>query len=432
MTLPPSFLDEMKALLGDEYEDYLAAMNEEPYQGLRVNTSKISVCDWEIMIPFPGERVPWTRNGFITDADARPALHPYHAAGLYYEQEPAAMLPAELADPQPGEWVLDLCAAPGGKSTELGARLKGTGGLLVANDISASRSKALLKNMERFGITESFITCEEPKRLADVTGPEFDKVLVDAPCSGEGMFRKDPSLIRHFASHGPEYYAPIQKDILTQAVRMLKPGGRLIYSTCTFSVAEDEDVVNWLLSQDDSLSLVPIPLFEGASPGVNGEGVIRLYPHKVKGEGHFAAVIKKEGPIDEEKRPHAFADKSVRERIWQNGDQVLLLPRGADGVWKCLRYLRTGLLLGEMKNDRFTPSQAAAMAAENENIPRFSLPVTDERVTRYLKGETILLRADELMEDGRILFQTDSFPLGWLKVNDRKCKNLYPAGWIMR
>ncbi len=431
MALPTSFLDEMKALLGDEYGAWLEAMNEEPYSGLRVNTSKISVRDWEIITPFPGEPVPWTTNGFLIDGDDRPAFHPYYAAGLSYLQEPSAMLPAALIDPKPGEWVLDLCAAPGGKSTEIGTRLKGTGGLLVANDVSSSRSKALVKNIERMGITDSIITCEEPRKLADVIGPEFDRILVDAPCSGEGMFRKDPSLIRHFSSHGSEYYAPIQKEILTQAVRMLKPGGLLVYSTCTFSVKEDEDVVGWLLGEYPSLSLMPVPLFEGAVRGVNGEEVIRLYPHRISGEGHFAAVFRKEGEDTEPQGLRNVGKRSLRERIWQNNGQVLLLPDGAEGIWKGLRYLRTGLLLGEMKNGRFTPSQAAAMAAEKTDVRRFSLPVTDERVMRYLKGETILLRADEMLPDGMTLFCVDGFPLGWLKVKDRKGKNLYPAGWIM-
>ena len=237
----------MKAILGEEYDDFLAGFEKPRHYGLRVNTAKITVEEFKELVPFHLTQIPWVENGFYYEEEDAPTRHPYYYAGLYYLQEPSAMAPAALLPVDPGDRVLDLCAAPGGKSTELGARLKGQG-LLVSNDISNSRAKALLKNLELAGVSNLCVTSETPEKLADVFGPFFDKILVDAPCSGEGMFRKDPDLIKSWQEHGPSYYAPIQRQILSQAVRMLKPGGYLLYSTCTFAACEDEDTVHWPVS----------------------------------------------------------------------------------------------------------------------------------------------------------------------------------------
>ena len=293
MQLPETFLEQMKLLLGTDYDAWLESYDKKPLAGLRYNTAKTYTEEWEgTLSPFPLRRVAWTKNGYYIGEDAKASRHPYYYAGLYYLQEPSAMAPAAVLPVCPGDKVLDLCAAPGGKSTELGARLQGEG-LLVSNDISNSRAKALLKNLELFGIPNICVTSETPEKLATVFGPYFDKILVDAPCSGEGMFRKDPDLIKSWLERGPEYYAPIQRQILKSAAAMLKPGGMLLYSTCTFAKLEDEDTIQWILEEEPDLELVPIEPWEGACGGFDGMPVIRLFPHKIEGEGHFLALLRK-------------------------------------------------------------------------------------------------------------------------------------------
>ncbi len=469
MNLPQRFLDEMRTLLGEDYDAWLASYEESPHQGLRINRTKTNADEWAKINPFSGcTPVPWTDNGFYYPDVLRPARHPYYFAGLYYLQEPSAMTPAQILAPNPGERVLDLCAAPGGKSTELGARLAGEG-LLVSNDISNSRAKALLKNLELFGIPNICVVSDPPERLADQFGEYFDRILVDAPCSGEGMFRKDPDLIRSWEERGPEEYAPIQKEILSQAVRMLRPGGFLLYSTCTFARIEDEEVIDWLLHEFPEMRLVPIPLWEGAACGMDGEGVIRLFPHKIRGEGHFLALMQKAGDSsscpDQEsmaqtsgkkkgkdsavrKNPYEkeiklmekesdflewekmFEKSFDRSRMMIKNNCVYLLPEDFDLAWN-LRYLRTGLLLGEWKGKRFEPSQAVAMASKASGYRQvLNLSCEDDRVIRYLKGETISPNGEEFSwKKGWILVCVDGYPLGWAKYAGGSLKNKYYPGW---
>lgn len=465
MKLPSQFLDNMKDLLKEDYPAWIASFETPSVQGLRINNTKIDNRTWEEQLcPFEGKRVPWTSNGYYYPDDVRPAKHPYYYAGLYYLQEPSAMTPAQLLPVKPGDRVLDLCAAPGGKSTELGAKLEGQG-LLIANDISNSRARALLKNLELFGIPNICVTSEAPGKLADTFGAYFDKILVDAPCSGEGMFRKDPDLIKSWEEHGPEYYAGIQREILLDAIRMLKPGGYLLYSTCTFARMEDEDNIEWLLSQDIDLELCELPLFEGASRGMDGQPVLRLFPHKIRGEGHFVALLHKKRSSDQEagqpdekqpisgrdimpnygnhKKELSFLEKDTdffhfeslirhpfdRNRLMVKQDMVYYLPVEFDCRWK-LRYLRTGLLLGELKKGHFEPSQALAMVLQQREFSNtVSFACEDERVLRYLKGETIALNGEENVRKGWCLVCVDGYPLGWAKCTGQTLKNKYYPGW---
>ena len=266
MKLPENYKDRMMRLLKDDYPLYEESLLKPRFFGLRVNTLKISPERFREISPFSLREVPWTDNGFYYEENDRPALHPYYYAGLYYIQEPSAMTPAQVLPVDPGDCVLDMCAAPGGKSTELGAKLKGEG-FLVSNDISASRAKALLKNIELTGIKNVYVTSEEPHALERKAGILFDKILIDAPCSGEGMFRKDPKLITAWQKNGPDYYSAIQKELVRCAVRMLKPGGMLVYSTCTFNKQENEDIITGLLSEHGEMSLVDIPKEHGFYPG---------------------------------------------------------------------------------------------------------------------------------------------------------------------
>jgi NOL1/NOP2/sun family putative RNA methylase len=442
------FLNRMRDLLGaEEFEAYVKSFEEERLYGLRVNTLKISPEEFLKITDLTLKPIPWIRNGFYYEGEERPAKNPHYFAGLYYLQEPSAMTPANLLPVMPGDKVLDLCAAPGGKSTELGAKLKGKG-MLVSNDISNSRAKALLKNLELWGIENICVTSEEPAKLKDIFGEFFDKILIDAPCSGEGMFRKDADMVKSYEEHGPEYYAVIQKEIVAQAVDMLVPGGFLLYSTCTFSIYEDEDIIRWVLAEHEDMELISLPLFDGASDGIGLSGCLRLFPHRIKGEGHFMALLRKKQFLDsvEKKKEDTEKEKPLpgeladflsllskpfdTRRIYIKDETVYYLPESFPKQGKKLRYLRTGLLIGELKKGRFEPAQPLAMVLKPEEFGQtICWNKEDERVIRYLKGETISLKEEEGQRKGWCLICVDGFPLGFAKGSGSTLKNKYYPGW---
>ena len=459
--LPEAFLLKMQELLGEEFGQYLESFKEEWKPGLRVNTLKLSPGELAELVPWNLEPVPWAANGFYYDGTLdgevlRPSKHPAYYAGLYYLQEPSAMTPAAMLPVVPGDRVLDLCAAPGGKSTELASKLKGRG-MLVSNDISYSRARALLKNLELAGAANICVTSEAPEKLAGVWPEFFDKILVDAPCSGEGMFRRDEDMVKDWNEKGPEYYVPIQRQILSQAAAMLRPGGYMLYSTCTFSVEEDEENVAYVLEEFPQMQLCCLDLDKvpGACGGFGLSGCMRLFPHRLKGEGHFLALMRKKGgddggkeilppmdpgtagkrvrAVEKEKELDAFLRQSGAEwdyeRIVIHQDNAYYLPEGL--AWNLpLRFLRTGLFLGELKKGRFEPSQALAMSMKAGQFPNtVSFPGGDSRVLRYLKGETISLEGDEGPVKGWCLAAMEGFPLGWAKGTGMSLKNKYYPGW---
>lgn len=463
MKLPSAFTEKMRDILGEEYQDFLDSYDQSRHYGLRVNTAKISTEEFEKLAPFHLTPIPWVENGYYYEEQDQPSRHPFYFAGLYYLQEPSAMTPASRLEILPGERVLDLCAAPGGKATELGARLKGTG-VLVANDISASRARALLKNVEIFGISNSFLLNEVPARLAEPFEGFFDKILVDAPCSGEGMFRKEPEVAKAWSQGKPQACAKQQKEILFQAARMLRPGGKLLYSTCTFSPEENEQVIQFLLDACPDFSLLEIEGYEGFEPGrpelAGGnpglQKCVRIWPHKMGGEGHFLALLKKEEASSQE-------GKSGREKPAKNGGRILLTRQErqlleeflADvsmklelsrievrqsqayylpdlpNIGKGLAFVRNGLYLGELKKGRFEPSQAFAMALGKEGyVSLVDLPWSDERIMRYLKGETIQVEDLSVKrKKGWQLVCVNGYPLGWGKLVNGLLKNKYLSGW---
>lgn len=462
--LPESFKKRIREQLGEEYEAYLQSFQEKGRNGLRVNTGKLSAGEFEQLSPFGLQRVPWVPNGYIYEGE-RPAVHPYYYAGLYYLQEPSAMTPASLLPIEPGDKVLDLCAAPGGKSTELAARLRGEG-VLVSNDISNSRAKALLKNLELFGARNILVVSEAPNKLCEYFTGYFDKILVDAPCSGEGMFRKSPAIMKNWEQYGTEYYHKLQQEILPQAVAMLKPGGYLLYSTCTFSPEENECSVQEVLDAFPEMKLV-----DALPDGVTGDRscdysgfacghpewiangseelkkTIRLWPHKIAGEGHFIALFRKDKDAESENgnkikrvvgKPCALSEEAEeflaslkieipRERLQIKEERLYLLPElGVDT--KGLRLLRSGLFLGEMKKKRFEPSQALACALHKDEYEnRYDLSVDDPDVIRYLKCESIEIKKP--CKDGWVLVTVEGFPLGWGKYSKGNFKNRYLPGW---
>lgn len=455
--LPAAFEEKMKEMLGEDYDKYLASFKQDAYQGLRVNTAKLSADTFQKLSPYGLMPVSWCQNGFYYDKNEKPAKHPYYFAGLYYIQEPSAMTTASLLPIEEGDLVLDLCAAPGGKSTELAAKLHGTG-LLVSNDISNSRAKALLKNIEIFGVSNALVTSEPPNKLAKRFPAFFDKILIDAPCSGEGMFRKQNNMIRAWESNGVDLFVNLQRSILKEAVEMLKPGGMIIYSTCTFSKEENEQSVEYLLSLDDSLELVELPLFDGFDHGHPEWGLTgnkelvkcrRLWPHRIEGEGHFVAMVQKKGASDcligiapylfSQERLSKEAESFIKNlgypfdmsRIDVQKERVFYIPEQMPDIGG-LRILRCGLYLGDMKKNRFEPSQSLAMFLKKEHFSNvLDLPVWDERVVKYLKGETIELnsREEQICKDGICLICVDGFSLGFGKLNRGTMKNKYLPGW---
>lgn len=458
--LPEAFLARMKEMLGNEYEAFLESYTRPRTFGLRLNTAKISAGEFEKIVPFPVTPIPWVKNAYFYPADVRPSRCPLYQAGLYYLQEPSAMTPASCLPAEPGDVVLDLCAAPGGKATALGAALKGEG-LLVANDISASRARALLRNLELFGVTNSLIVNETPARLLERFPAYFGKILLDAPCSGEGMFRKEEALAKDWTPEKSRELSQIQRELILQAADMLRPGGLLLYSTCTFAPTEDEGVVSWLLENRPDMKLLEIPQHSGFSPGVPGWGngmeslkrCVRLFPHKIDGEGHFMALLKKEGTADNiresvKTRTDPATEKWLRlffdeiglrtlggkpfdfSRVETKGDKVYYLPSDS-ADFRGLVFLRNGLYLGDLKKNRFEPSQPFALALHKGDVEgTISLPVSDPRLERYLKGETLPIAPGEAAHGkGWHLLCVEGWPLGFGKLVNQTLKNKYPAGW---
>lgn len=444
MNLPDEYCSRMKALLGSDYEKYTESFRETPVTSLRVNTLKITPETFAEKSPFHLTPVPWCRSGFYYSVEDAPSQHPWWHAGLYYLQEASAMIPGEILPVQEGDTVLDACCAPGGKSTALACRMHDRG-VLVSNDISASRQIATVKNIQRFGISCSAVTAEDLNDMAGKYPQHFDKILLDVPCSGEGMFRRDPSLINSWLRKGPAEYAEIQKSIVSSALSMLKEGGMMVYSTCTFSPEEDEEIILYMKELCPELEILkPEPYDPGFSPGIlpGTENCIRLYPHRIRGEGHFAALLKKGNkeysivqhssqPVTKPLKNEAVSEflQHVRvsfdpSRIVLNKDRVLYEPLfDHQGI----RTLRSGLLLGILKKNTFEPSQHLAQYLKSDQFDQvISFEPDDQRIARYLRGETIQTDSDK---SGWVLICAGDFPVGWGKITKGSIKNKIEPGF---
>lgn len=463
--LPLAFMARMAELLDEEFPPFLAILNQKPIPALRVNTLKLPVDRFSELSPWPLTAVPWCPQGFTLDRKANAGTHAYHDIALYYLQDASAMAVAALLDPQPGERILDLCASPGGKSTHI-ASLLARQGVLIANEIDRTRTEVLRRNLERWGATNALVLNERPERLAARWPAAFDRVVVDAPCSGEGMFRKNEEARFHWSEAHVAGCALRQNDIINDAAALVRPGGRLVYATCTFAPEEDEGVIARFLRTRPDFTLVEPTWFPGFASGradwadwplVTAEGTeeaavsplkrtVRLWPHKLQGEGHFVAVLQRAGdaapatwPLAQASRLSA-AEKTTLQAFWEplirhplperlylrpiepQITEVLALSPDAPDT-SGLRTARAGWRLGTLRKGRFEPSHALAMAlcADEVHEP-LNEPIGSEAVARFMHGETL----DAPGPDGWVLVAVEGFAVGWGKRSGNVVKNHYP------
>ena len=494
LAIPPLFLENISRLLGEQAVAFQDSLHRPPITGFRANTLKIAPDALRSRLPYDLEPLPWTQSGFrivepsetlSQDSDhapSAPGKHVFHAAGLYYLQEPSAMAVAELLAPQPGETVLDLCAAPGGKTTHLAA-LMANSGLLLANETHPKRVWELAENLERWGVHNAVITNENPHRLADLLEGFFDKILVDAPCSGEGMFRKSEFARRDWSPALTETCSVRQSAILDSAASLLKPGGMMAYSTCTFNALENETTIARFLKRHPAFEILPVQSSPGFSPGRPDwvdpreslpelDRAIRIWPHLAPGEGHFVALLRRDRsdrPISASKTreklskgrvsirdagrrspgsslPHLlpeflnFCQQNLPDsglfgpaeidRLRLAGTYLYLPPASLPDL-AGLRVIHPGWWLGSLLSGkgsasvRFEPSHALAMGLQAEHARRcLDLPVDSPQLPAYLRGETLHWDGD----DGWVLLVVDGFPLGWGKSVSGLLKNYYPRG----
>lgn len=457
MNLPIEFEKKMKAFLGDEWDDFLYSYDNNRFQALRFNTLKVQSPEERMRILktlkiSSDKKVSWADEAYYFDENVRPGKHPYHEMGLYYIQEPSAMSAAALLAPKPGMRVLDLCAAPGGKSTQLATYL-GDSGLLVSNEINTQRSRILSQNIERMGIKNAIVTNEDSFVLASHFPGFFNAIQVDAPCSGEGMFRKLPEAIEQWSMENVAICAERQKEILDNAAVMLKPGGVIVYSTCTFSKEENEDVIEYFLERHPDFTL---------------EEMERFWPHKVDGEGHFVAKLVRRGCVDtdlkadrktkknknsknrkNETKPaltkenmkllSEFLDETISEdvaawiknsRLVMFGEQLYRLPDMEVDI-KGIKVQRAGLHIGEFKKQRFEPSHSLALALKlNDAKNLVKLTCDNPQTIGFFNGQSVVLSDEQAAEckKGWALVCVDGYTAGWGKVNGTQVKNHYPKG----
>ncbi len=444
--LPVEFQKRMKTLLGDEYNDFLKSYDEKPVRAFRVNTDKISLSDFEKLNIFSNEKIPYVENGFYFDYDGI-GNHPYHHAGMFYIQEPAAMVPVESIEIQPDWKVLDLCAAPGGKSSQIKNKL-GENGVLVSNEIVPSRCKILTGNMERMGFKNTVTTCMHPQKLQKEFPETFDMIMVDAPCSGEGMFRKEEIAIDEWTPENVKMCAERQEEILDCAVKMLKKGGYIVYSTCTFSLEENEMTVDAFLQRYPDFELIPVTnkVRENTSDGIRFDGcncenihyTRRCYPHKTKGEGQFVAVLhntnesyadfsksdSKKDKIDKtviDFLNDTLVEYDVDNVLMYNGNPVYFTP---DFPIRKGNAFSCGVTIGEVRKNYIQPHHQFFMAMGNGFKRKINLTAECDEIKKYLHGEEF----NSDCENGWAVVLVDGCTVGGVKVSNGRAKNHYPKG----
>lgn len=442
--LPDAFITRMKKLLSAEYPNFEKALNGTPVRAFRVNTDKISVAEFEKLNPFCTEKIPYVENGYYFKDD-KIGHHPYHHAGMIYVQEPAAMAPAECVDINDNWNIADMCAAPGGKSTQLKNKIPN--GVLVSNEIIPSRCKTLTGNIERLGLKNTVTTCMDTGLFADIFEGQFDLVMCDAPCSGEGMFRKDDTAVSEWSEENVKMCARRQAEILDNAARLVKNGGYIVYATCTFSLEENEMTVDAFLSRHKNFELCPatVRIKENTENGIYFDGCKtetihycrRFYPHKNKGEGQFMAVLKNTNAPCESYNTHAKTekiDKTVVEflnntltdydlsYITFNGNTPVYFTPDFDT--KNAKLFSKGITIGEIRKNYIFPHHQFFMAFGGSFKRKIELAADSEDLKKYLRGEEI----PATCENGWAAVMVDGCTVGGAKVVNGTAKNHYPKG----
>lgn len=444
--LPLDYIERMKRLLGCEYADYERAVNEPPVKGFRVNTDKISLEAFEKINIFGSQKIPYVQNGYYLDFE-KVGNHPFHHAGMIYVQEPAAMAPAECIDINPDSKILDMCAAPGGKSTQLKNKL-GKNGMLVSNEIIPSRCKILTGNIERLGLKNCVTTCMDSARLAVVFKNTFNVIMVDAPCSGEGMFRKEQAAIDEWSIENVNKCACRQAEILENAAKCLTSGGYIIYATCTFSLEENEMTVDQFLKSHSEFEIIPVKseVQKATSDGIKFDGCAcenihfarRFYPHKANGEGQFMAVLHHKGngdfipnkpkakPVKIDPAVIAFLDDTLenynKDNITFYGDNPVFYS-GDIEIKKGTAFM-CGVTIGAIKKNYILPHHQFFTAFGNDFKRKIDLNPNGQEIMKYLHGEEI--KAD--CQNGWAAVTVCGVPLGGAKVSNGVAKNHYPKG----
>ena len=427
----------MKSLLKDEYDDFKKALLEKPVKGLYLNRNKKNV--ERVLEEQYIEHHPIVENGYLYDENYHPGRSAYFLAGLYYIQEPSAMLVADALPIEPDDFVLDMCAAPGGKSCEIASRLTGEG-VLIANDIEASRARILSENIERFGLDNTIVTNVDPMRFTKQFQEAFDKIVLDAPCSGEGMFRKLEQAVDTWSEDKVLECAHIQKNLLKGAYDMLKQGGMVIYSTCTYSYEENEAMVHYAVDQL-GFEILPLRKSHGLCPGVDLDEVVRCYPHHYRGEGHFIALLRKPGnsprKVVRPMKPQvsqadlkvlkAFYQETLNKKvpayIIENNGHLYAIKKNFPEL-KGIRVLRNGLYLGDVRKNRFIPSYSLALTLTKEDVKRsYDYSCDSEEIKKYIHGETL----EGTGNKGFGVIFVDGYPLSFYKESNQ-VKNLFPKG----
>lgn len=463
MQLPQDFIDRMQRELGKEAEAFFSSYEQKKTYGLRMNPLKYGGSLSSAHLPFSLSPVPWAKEGFFANPEEHPGKHPLHEAGAYYIQEPSAMSVVSLLAPMPGEIICDFCAAPGGKSTGIAGRMQGEG-LLISNEISPARAKILSQNMERFGVTNCVVTNEPPEKMSKAFPQFFDKILVDAPCSGEGMFRKDEQAVKEWGLSQIEICRKRQAMILEEADKMLRPGGILVYSTCTFAPEENENQIADFLKKHPDYILEDWRDFLPQNCGLTGgrkwsgtpdnmeiEKTLRLWPHLLQGEGHFAARLRKTGEFPAKKNKNIRKRKTINFHDFENfydkflyptlasgnvskafqaggtfhsfGNELYLIPPAMKSL-EGIKILRAGLQLGTQKKNRFEPSHALAMALLPKETAQ-TYVCDEENVLSFLRGES--LSCDSQLQSWTLVTY-QGISVGWGKANQGTLKNHYPKG----